>query len=174
MLRHRHRLSRDIDIFLRDPQYLPALSPRLNDQAAGLTGDYAESATTLKLVLPDGAIDFIVAPSLTDVPPVVFPFDERQVLLDASAEILAKKLFYRAGSLRLRDVLDLAVVLDREPSAGPALRAVVRGRLGELRQTVARLSSLPAARLRREVDLLPAGEPYVADWSERVRRFLEE
>lgn len=32
MLLYEHRRSKDIDIFLRDPQYLTALSPRLNDR----------------------------------------------------------------------------------------------------------------------------------------------
>jgi hypothetical protein len=31
MRRYRHRLSKDIDIFVPDPQYLGYLSPRLND-----------------------------------------------------------------------------------------------------------------------------------------------
>jgi len=33
-LRHRHRPSRDIDLFLNDPQVLSFLSPRLNDSVA--------------------------------------------------------------------------------------------------------------------------------------------
>ncbi|MBI5490801.1 MAG: nucleotidyl transferase AbiEii/AbiGii toxin family protein [Deltaproteobacteria bacterium] len=128
MLLRQHRLSRDIDIFLGDPQYLPGLSPRVDDRAAALTTDYAETANTLKLVVPDGSIDFIVAPNLTGLPAAHFRFEDRDVLLDASAEILAKKLFYHAEALRLRDVLDLAVVLDREPSAADPLRTVVHGK----------------------------------------------
>jgi hypothetical protein len=41
MLLYGHRQSRDIDIFLRDPQYLTALSPRLNDHTEALTGRYS-------------------------------------------------------------------------------------------------------------------------------------
>ncbi len=33
MRRHRHRFSKDIDIFVPDPQCLPYLSPRLNPTA---------------------------------------------------------------------------------------------------------------------------------------------
>lgn len=33
MRRHRHRVSKDIDIFVPDPQYLGYLSPRLNTRA---------------------------------------------------------------------------------------------------------------------------------------------
>jgi Nucleotidyl transferase AbiEii toxin, Type IV TA system len=34
MIRMRHRLSRDIDLFMRDAQWLARLTPRLNDRVA--------------------------------------------------------------------------------------------------------------------------------------------
>ncbi|MBM3554380.1 MAG: nucleotidyl transferase AbiEii/AbiGii toxin family protein, partial [Alphaproteobacteria bacterium] len=64
-----HRVSYDIDVFLTDPQLLPRLSPRLNDAATGLAKDYAESGDSLKMVLDDGDIDFIVRPCLLDAKP---------------------------------------------------------------------------------------------------------
>ena len=36
MRRHRHRFSKDIDIFVPDPQYLGHLTPRLNAEAESL------------------------------------------------------------------------------------------------------------------------------------------
>ena len=42
MRRHKHRFSKDIDIFIPDPQYLGYLSPRLNERAEALTTDYVE------------------------------------------------------------------------------------------------------------------------------------
>jgi hypothetical protein len=68
MLLYEHRRSRDIDIFLRDPQYLTALSPRLNDHTEALTGRYVEQSNFLKLIFDGGEVDFIVAPSLTTDP----------------------------------------------------------------------------------------------------------
>ena len=35
MFRHHHRLSKDIDVFVPDPQYLGFVTPRLNDVAEG-------------------------------------------------------------------------------------------------------------------------------------------
>ena len=55
MRRHRHRFSKDIDIFLPDPQYLGYLSPRLNETAESMTGDYVEQANFLKL---QGSVGF--------------------------------------------------------------------------------------------------------------------
>lgn len=37
MLRHHHRFSKDVDIFVPDPQYLNYLTPRLNEDAEALT-----------------------------------------------------------------------------------------------------------------------------------------
>ena len=53
MLLYEHRRSKDIDIFLRDPQYLTALSPRLNDHTEALTGRYVEQSNFLKLICRD-------------------------------------------------------------------------------------------------------------------------
>lgn len=44
MFRYRHRLSKDIDIFVLDPQYLGFVTPRFSDTAADLTQDYTEMA----------------------------------------------------------------------------------------------------------------------------------
>ena len=49
MRRFRHRVSRDVDIFVPDPQYLGYVSPRLNDTAEALTAKYLETAISLKL-----------------------------------------------------------------------------------------------------------------------------
>ena len=37
MFGYGHRLSKDIDIFVPDPQYLGCVTPRLGDTAASLT-----------------------------------------------------------------------------------------------------------------------------------------
>src|SRR6266496_2351840 len=68
MLRHRHRLSKDIDIFIPDPQYIGYLTPRLNDEAEALTSDYVEDERSLKLRFPEGEIDFIASAPLTEKP----------------------------------------------------------------------------------------------------------
>src|SRR5262245_21539867 len=71
MRRHHHRFSKDIDIFVPDPQYLNYVTPRLNDTAESMTGDYIEAANSLKLVFPEGEIDFVASAPLTANPAVV-------------------------------------------------------------------------------------------------------
>lgn len=44
MLRIAHRQSKDIDLFVPDPQYLGFVNPRLSDVAESITADYEEAA----------------------------------------------------------------------------------------------------------------------------------
>jgi hypothetical protein len=68
MRRHRHRSSKDVDIFINDPQFIGYLSPRLSPIAESLTTDYSEDTNFVKLAFPEGEIDFVAAPPLTAAP----------------------------------------------------------------------------------------------------------
>ena len=69
MLRLAHRLSKDIDLFLHDAKWLGLLTPRLNDKVAARATSYSEQANSLKLALPGGDIDFVVAGAVTRIAP---------------------------------------------------------------------------------------------------------
>ena len=100
MLRFRHRLSKDIDWFGYDAQWLSLLTPRLNETAAGIAQDYAEQANAIKITTAQGDIDFIIAADVArPVKREVRVVEGRELALDPTYEILAKKLFYRAASL---------------------------------------------------------------------------
>jgi hypothetical protein len=128
MRRHHHRLSKDIDIFLEDPQYLGYLTPRLNSNAEALTQHYDEQRAFLKLYLPEGEIDFVVAGPLTPEPTEVELIFGRDVLVETSTEIIAKKIWYRGAEFTARDIFDLAMVAEMEPAALPSIRPVLRDR----------------------------------------------
>jgi hypothetical protein len=68
MIHAAHRISKDVDVFIDDPQYLSFLSPRLGGEGIWGCKTYDESAHHLKLVFPEGEIDFIVAASVTGFP----------------------------------------------------------------------------------------------------------
>jgi hypothetical protein len=53
MRRHRHRFSKDIDIFINDPQFLGYLTPRLSPTADSLTTKYIEDNNYVKLVFSE-------------------------------------------------------------------------------------------------------------------------
>lgn len=111
MLQCQHRRSKDIDIFVRDPQYLTALPPRLNDHTEALTSRYVEQSNFLKLIFEDGEVDFIVAPSLTTEPYTITTVLGTETKMETRVEIVAKKVYFRPEEFAVRD--DFAFVLHR-------------------------------------------------------------
>lgn len=128
MLRHSHRFSKDIDIFISDPQYLPYLTPRLNTTAEAMTGDYVEQGNFLKLQFKEGEIDFVASSPLTENPTKTVQMFERDVQIETSTEIVAKKVWHRSSAFKARDIFDLAMVIEREPAALTPMQPVLRDR----------------------------------------------
>jgi len=115
MLRYAHRNSKDIDIFVPDPQSLGFVSPRLSSVAESITSDYTETDGFVKLFLQDGEIDFVAAPNLTNPG---FEWETvlgRQIRVETSSEIIAKKLWHRGDRITGRDIFDFALIKEKEP-----------------------------------------------------------
>ncbi|WP_321841136.1 nucleotidyl transferase AbiEii/AbiGii toxin family protein [Paraburkholderia bannensis] len=160
MLRHGHRMSRDIDIFVPNPQYLGYVNPRINDTAAEITQDYEEHAQFVKLILPTGEIDFVVSQNLTTPGFDEWPLMGETVKVETAAEIVAKKMWYRGDRPAARDLFDLSLVIEREPESLMAAGAyLVRHRETFLRLLVEHRSFL-AARFNdiRTLDYTPSFE----------------
>jgi predicted nucleotidyltransferase component of viral defense system len=117
MLKYNHRLSRDIDIFFRDRQLLNAISPRINDTFENKIQGYSEHTQFTKIHFPEGEIDFIVSPQITDCGPVLENICGEQIYVDSPVEIIAKKIHFRSMDFRARDVFDLAVSYSTEKEA---------------------------------------------------------
>ena len=115
MLRYEHRRSKDIDIFVPDPQYLGYVTPRLSDAAADISHDYVEAAGYVKLIRREGEIDFVAAPNLTKNPFEIWTLRGRAVRVETAAEIIAKKLWHRGDMATARDLFDLALVIEKDP-----------------------------------------------------------
>ncbi len=128
MRRHRHRFSKDIDIFIGDPQCLGYLSPRLSNAIEALTTHYIEQSGFVKLYFPEGEIDFVVSGPLTRNPAHTEVLFGRQVAVETSTEIIAKKVWHRGAEFTARDIFDLAMVIENEPQALPAIRPILRDR----------------------------------------------
>jgi len=114
MFLYQHRYSKDIDIFFSNPQYLLYLSPRLNDDVLELTTKYEEQSNFIKLFLEDFEIDFIVAGNLTGLEPQLKKIGQMKVYIEHPIEIIAKKIFYRSYSYKVRDIIDFVEVYKRE------------------------------------------------------------
>ncbi|MFN4351540.1 MAG: nucleotidyl transferase AbiEii/AbiGii toxin family protein [Hylemonella sp.] len=117
MLRHGHRLSKDIDLFVPDPQYLGYVNPRHSDVAEAVSADYEENAEFIKLYLPQGEIDIVVGTALTAQPYEVVKHAGREIKVECSAEIIAKKMWFRGDQAKARDLFDLCAVAVLEPAA---------------------------------------------------------
>ena len=159
MLRHAHRRSKDIDIFLPDPQYLGFVTPRLGEIAESISGDYVEAAGYVKLILPQGEIDFVAATNLTTPGYEEWEIFGRKVRVETSVEIIAKKMWHRGDRVTARDLFDSAVVVQEEPQqlAGAA-GFITRHRKNFLEQLRTREETL--RRSFAEIDVLGFQKSY--------------
>jgi Nucleotidyl transferase AbiEii toxin, Type IV TA system len=117
MLRIGHRQSKDIDLFVPDPQYLGHVTPRLSTVAESISADYEEGGEYVKLFLAVGEIDVVVGTALTDHPFDLVGYEGQDVRIETSAEIIAKKMWYRGDRAKARDLFDLCAVATWEPEA---------------------------------------------------------
>jgi predicted nucleotidyltransferase component of viral defense system len=117
MLRIGHRQSKDIDLFVPDPQYLGYVNPRLSEEAEQVSADYSENAEFIKLFLPTGEIDIVVGTALTEQPFEQVAHAGRDIKLETCGEIIAKKMWHRGYQAKARDLFDLCAVADAEPEA---------------------------------------------------------
>jgi predicted nucleotidyltransferase component of viral defense system len=157
MFRFQHRLSKDIDLFLHDVQWLSLLTPRLNDTTAAMVTDYVEQANIIKLIMPHGDIDFVAAAAVTDAAPIEkIEFMGRTFSLEQTEEILAKKLLFRAESLKPRDVFDLVTIAELDNAS--AVRAIdaAASKRDILKRRLEHMAGVPPDDLAR--DILPIGE----------------
>ena len=146
MLRYQHRYSKDIDIFVPDPQYLGFVTPRLSDVAQAVSHQYVEGAGYVKLIRSEGEIDFVAAPNLTAAPFEQWPLLGRSVRVETAVEIIAKKLWHRGDTVSARDLFDLSLVIEREPEdLAAAAEFLVRHRKAFLAQLSQRATVLRTA-----------------------------
>jgi hypothetical protein len=142
MLYFRHRESKDVDVFFTDAQYLTVLTPRLNAAVSRETDDYVESSNFLKLRFSEGEIDFVIAPHLTKNYCEVKQVEGKKVRVETPEEIVIKKLFYGTETLKVRDVIDVAVVFERRKDNLLRHAGIVAPKLETLRRRWDRLGKI--------------------------------
>ena len=148
MFRFKHRLSKDIDLFTYDAQWLSLVNPRLNGKAASLAAAYQETANAIKITTARGDIDFIVAADvLQKMTRGVMKLGGRDITVDPPSEILAKKLFYRASMFRARDVYDVSAAIDLHPKVAAKAVAATLARRSLLKARLEALRAVPESEL---------------------------
>lgn len=111
MFHYEHRLSKDIDIFIPDPQFLPYINPSLSSITESFTDEYTGSHDSIKLLFPEGEIDFIATSPLTNSPFMQCNVLGHLIWLETPTEIAAKKMWHRGSIATARDLFDLATVI---------------------------------------------------------------
>lgn len=118
MIAYQHRISHDIDLFIRDPQWLGFLNTERWDTDLPVFACHEGASASIKFTFEMGEVDFIVARSL-----LVHPYDrspESPFCLESVAEVIAKKLYYRGSSMAVRDLFDWWAVAQRDPNVLPS------------------------------------------------------
>lgn len=173
-----HRLSRDVEAFIDDPQYLAVLSPETTDVWKCSAWDRA--AHYLKLKYPEGEIDFIVTAPISSLPPIEKQIDLTEIRkgykptirLDPPVEIALKKLHYRATGLKPRDVFDIAVI---DAVDGEALLANLNEVAGKKDVLLRRLDNIKEDFLQAELaelDIRARWEKHKETCLETVRNIV--
>ncbi len=162
MLQIDHRESRDVDIFLPDPQLLSFLDPQKNDFQFEVQPDayHGDGARSLRFAFSGvGEIDFIVAGTLTSQSTRQIEFEGEPVLLETIPEIVTKKIYHRGFNLEPRDIFDIA-------AAGEQYEDVLIEELRKYRDRVAQaivaMDKLDAEFVDRAIAQLPIKHRYRA------------
>jgi hypothetical protein len=172
-----HRISYDIDIFLASADALTELSPAKNPATRALLGahSYQFPGNYLKLELDRGEIDFIVAGRRTDDPSAPHDFEGRSILLETPWESAIKKIFYRSSTFKIRDVFDVAAVIDRDGAHLAPCISEVANKLDRLLDRIDALTPVYEERARKDLNPTEAGRKYMtAEAIARVAAFIRE
>jgi hypothetical protein len=160
-----HRVSYDIDLFLDSSRDLRALTPQRNPRITALLGNppmkYEYPGSYLKLTQEDGEIDFIVATPQTDPGYVAWSHGGYPVHLETPVEIAIKKLFYRPSTFKIRDVFDVAAVLERYPAELDAALPLVADRLDKVIDRIEALAPSYAVQVLADVNPTEQGQGWL-------------
>lgn len=173
MLALRHRLSDDIDLFIRDPQWIGYLTPRLNDEVGSQVLRFEESSDFLKLTYETGEIDFIVRMSLLGAEPQSSELSAFR--LEPVSEVLAKKLFYRGWALAARDLYDWWAICQWAPAEIDQARlgALLSGRVDLIDRALQALPESTTARAQWHA-IRAVHKPPIEEASQLMRQRLKD
>lgn len=177
MLRIDHRDSRDIDIFLSDPQLLAYLDPsrrnfRFEVDPAHYTTD---GAGFLKLAFRDmGEVDFIIGQALTDAPTSFKTIEGHPLQLETLAEVVAKKIFYRGSRIAPRDIFDLAAASTSNRPAIVAALAEFRPQVEKTLEKIELSDPLFVTDIIMQLELRPMFRPLAGDAFGMAKDILRE
>lgn len=166
LFHYNHRLSFDIDLFVKDEQLVSLLSPKWYiDEVNFFENEYTDLPTHIQLLTRKNhiKIDVLVSslfyPTQTqqiDVLPFAFE-------VETPKEIIAKKIKFRKEQNLARDIFDIAVALEFSPTLLNEIRDETVGVLdpASLRVWLDYLSRLDIGFYKNEMDKIQPAERFV-------------
>jgi hypothetical protein len=119
MYHFQHRLSFDIDLFAVDAQVLGYFSPKvwLEESRYFKSDDYIDQSNHVGFLSHNGIkVDILISTNLSenyfiDASREIFPVD---VYVEDIKDILAKKIVFRSGQNKTRDIIDIAISVSHD------------------------------------------------------------
>jgi hypothetical protein len=159
----RHRLSKDIDLFFESSAALRLLSPQHNPDTKRIAGRWQEPGHYLKFEIAGiGDIDILVTRTWLEPPSVRTLVSGTPMAVQRPAEVIARKIAYRAAGFKLRDFFDLAALARYDIEQIGELRGLIETHIGDLRSRWTVLSARLPEQLEHEVTAVGDGH-LVAD-----------
>lgn len=169
---YNHRDSNDIDIFFSDTQLRNYITPRLNDAVDEYLDGYIEAEISTKLMFAEGEVDFIVAPPATAIPPKLMCVAGYEIPIEDPIEIIAKKVRYRLGQIKARDIFDILTVMKFGRDRFLANTEYFSAYADEIRERLGRVVESSFLHDMEKYDVFPNGELVLREHRQLYQDFL--
>lgn len=172
-----HRVSHDIDAFVPSSDIIASLSPARNSVTKALLSGrrYEYPGHYLKLYLDGGEIDFLVGSRRSSDPVRPWNFEGREIAIETPWESAIKKIFHRPSQFKVRDVFDLAAVVEHHPDQFRDALPEVEDRLDKLVDRIERLAPSYADLAANDVNPTDSGRKYMQpSAAQSVLAFLKD
>jgi hypothetical protein len=158
-----HRVSHDIDVFVPSSDIIASLSPARNSATKTLLGGrrYEYPGHYLKLYLDGGEIDFLVGSRRSSDPVRPWNFEGREIAIETPWESAIKKIFHRPSQFKVRDVFDLAAVIEHHSDQLRSALPEVEDRLDKLVDRIERLAPSYANLTVNDINPTESGRKYM-------------
>jgi Nucleotidyl transferase AbiEii toxin, Type IV TA system len=158
-----HRISYDVDLFVASAQTITDLSPGRNPATKALLAGrpFQFPGHYLKLEMGSGEIDFISSANRTGTPVQPWEFEGREISIDTPWETAIKKIFYRSSTSKVRDVFDLAAVIEHHGDQLKANLSEVEDRLDKLLDRLDALAGTYARTATDDINPTESGQKYM-------------
>lgn len=158
-----HRMSFDIDFFVKDPQYFSLLSPKLwIDDLDGFYKKYIDlfhhiGITTHKNIKIDFLLSNFINPPMKDFSKMIF---STNIFIHSIEDIIANKIIFRKKDNKTRDIFDIAVALENNSNIFTSLLEKEVISIDDLRELYQTLEKLDKEKYINEIKLIEPVENF--------------